>query len=186
MPHTHQNTAAILGCVLALNRTSIKCYIHLEGANSNKVLLTDSKKPCAKVWGRRFRTKFISHVRKIAFWLTPGATASHMSHHIQNGVQMPQTFLPLGTFKKKKKALVEFWPFLKEQRMWLKCRGGMHACHPGTWDGKAVESRVPGQPWLHSQILSKKKKKKKYGRISICFPYTLVGSPLKYYLKPCR
>lgn len=33
--------------------------------------------------------------------MTPGATASHMSHHIQNGVQMPQTFLPLGTFKEK-------------------------------------------------------------------------------------
>lgn len=45
--------------------------------------------------------------------------------------------------------------------MWLKCRGGMHACHPCTWDGKAVESRVPGQPWLHSQIPIQKKKKPK-------------------------
>lgn len=145
MPHTHQNTAAILGCVLALNRTSIKCYIHLEGANSNKVLLTDSKKPCAKVWGRRFRTKFISHVRKIAFWLTPGATASHMSHHIQNGVQMPQTFLPLGTFKKKKKgfggvlAILEGTENVAEVQGWNACMSSRHL----GWQGSRISSSRP-------------------------------------------
>lgn len=142
MPHTHQNTAAILGCVLALNRTPIKCYIHLEGANSNKVLLIDSKKPCAKAWGCRFRTKFTSHVRKIAFWLTPGATASHMSHHIQNGVQMPQTFLLLGAFKKSfggVMAILEGTENVAEVQGWNACMSSLHL----EWQGSRISSSRP-------------------------------------------
>lgn len=37
----------------------------------------------------------------------------------------------------------------------------MHACHPCAWDGEAGEAGVPGQPWVHSLILSQLKKKKK-------------------------
>ena len=94
------NAAAKLGCVLALNRNPIKCYIHLESVNSNKVSRTDTEKPYAKVWGHRFRTKFICHMRKLIFWLTSGATAFYISHHILNEVQIPPTFLPLETLEK--------------------------------------------------------------------------------------
>lgn len=67
-PTTTKTQLLNWGVYLALNRTSAKCYIHLEGVNSNKVSRTNSGKPCANIWGYRFRPKFNCHVRKIIFW----------------------------------------------------------------------------------------------------------------------
>lgn len=110
-PYTHQNTPAILGCVLGFKQDFYR-VLHTFRRCQLQQGFTDSEKPCAKVWRHRFRTKFICHMGKIIFWLTLGATTFHMSHHIQNEVQISQTFLSLRILGGKK-ALVELRPFSK-------------------------------------------------------------------------
>lgn len=104
-PHNHQTHLLHWGVYLALNRTSIKCYILLEGVNSNKVSQIDSEKPCAKVWGHRFRTEFIWHMRRIISHKSPPPEWSTESTTISSSGNIG-----------KIKALLALWPSSKENR----------------------------------------------------------------------
>jgi hypothetical protein len=49
-----------------------------------------------------------------------------------------------------------------------------HTCNPSTWELKAGDSQVKGQPWLHSKILSQKLKNRKQQLLRISKAETLV------------